>query len=310
MLVKKATELENTTLQTDPLRTKSLPDHPAPVPVRATATNTLILVGIPPEGYEDSARHIRTVLERFGVVRRITLLKSFGRILCTFDVTRAALNARRELHDTVFCGNEPIRVYFGQHTDLDQLTQPTISRLQVPHPEKNFLLSPPGSPPVGWVQIQEGGPSAGGHAELHDVWHELMNEETFSLDHNTGDNDSTGTASQFSSIYGQAYEDESTLEARSTSVLAESIDDSELQSDSQDDGATRELSSIFAGTRIGGGEVIWPLRREAIGSVPTIMLESADGDFDDHPSEGSHGLSSLPNRSPTPLPRTAMPPIE
>ncbi|KAI8813747.1 hypothetical protein BJ742DRAFT_377668 [Cladochytrium replicatum] len=46
--------------------------------------------------------------------------------------------------------------------------------LQVPPFEKNFLLSPPGSPPIGWVQTKEAGPVPGGHSEA--LWDALTKQ--------------------------------------------------------------------------------------------------------------------------------------
>ena len=40
-----------------------------------------------------------------------------------------------------------------------------LNLLQVPELERNFLLSPPGSPPIGWVQQPEAGPVPGGFSE-------------------------------------------------------------------------------------------------------------------------------------------------
>lgn len=42
---------------------------------------------------------------------------------------------------------------------------PQTSYLQPPAVEKNFLISPPGSPPVGWEQIREDPPNATALAE-------------------------------------------------------------------------------------------------------------------------------------------------
>lgn len=52
-----------------------------------------------------------------------------------------------------------IRVYYGPYTSEDQLQHPQSTSLTVPPLDKNFLISPPGSPPVGWEQIKEDPPN-------------------------------------------------------------------------------------------------------------------------------------------------------
>ena len=50
-----------------------------------------------------------------------------------------------------------LRVYRADYTPLAGLV---TQHLQPPALEKNFLISPPGSPPVGWEQIKEDPPNS------------------------------------------------------------------------------------------------------------------------------------------------------
>ena len=54
-----------------------------------------------------------------------------------------------------------MRVYRADHTPIvSDETQEHNLYLRPPVNEKNFLISPPGSPPVGWEQIREDPPYA------------------------------------------------------------------------------------------------------------------------------------------------------
>ena len=55
---------------------------------------------------------------------------------------------------------------------------PQTNYLQPPAIEKNFLISPPGSPPVGWEPVREDPPNATPLAE--DLIHALRKLQTFS----------------------------------------------------------------------------------------------------------------------------------
>ncbi|KAJ3021155.1 hypothetical protein HKX48_009074 [Thoreauomyces humboldtii] len=133
-----------------------------------TATNTIIITNLTPAAFQNGGDRIRKVLEEYGNVTQFILIKSFSRILAVFQRTADAQRARRELHEGPKL-DVSTRVYFGEHTDTTHLLNPeagrTIDHLQVPALERNFLLSPPGSPPVDWVQIRESAPVAGGHSD-------------------------------------------------------------------------------------------------------------------------------------------------
>nr|XP_020442824.1 calcipressin-1-like isoform X2 [Monopterus albus] len=77
--------------------------------------------------------------------------KSFRRVRISFSDAVAAAEARLRLNKTDFGGKE-IRLYFAQSVHIGS------PRLEPPKPEKQFLISPPASPPVGWEQSQDATP--------------------------------------------------------------------------------------------------------------------------------------------------------
>lgn len=112
-------------------------------------------------------------------------MKSFRRIVCSFYSTEAAIKVRQELDRVTFLGaNSPMtmkddeneeqersrtdtkghdvraRIYFGEPTPIDNTKQ----YLDKPDTGKLFFISPPPSPPVGWVSTREGAPNADAHA--------------------------------------------------------------------------------------------------------------------------------------------------
>nr|KAJ3420393.1 Calcipressin-1 [Polyrhizophydium stewartii] len=127
------------------------------------ATNTLVITNLLPEAFEAQGQPVREMLQQtYGSLAKLVILKSFGRMLAVFSDTFVAQRAREDLHKSDFQGREM------RHTDLNHLDPNAgmrLNLLQVPETERNFLLSPPGSPPVGWVQTQEREPVQGGHAE-------------------------------------------------------------------------------------------------------------------------------------------------
>ncbi|XP_055631166.1 protein sarah [Toxorhynchites rutilus septentrionalis] len=79
-------------------------------------------------------------------------LKSFRRLRVNYDTALAAANARIQLHQYQF-GKSIITCYLAQ-----PVTPVSNKNLKPPAPVKQFLISPPASPPAGWEPAEENEP--------------------------------------------------------------------------------------------------------------------------------------------------------
>merc|ERR1711953_833093 len=81
-------------------------------------------------------------------------IRTFRRVRIDFSSTNQAAAARSSL-DMKVLGVNPIHCYFIK---VYGPSDPEEAFLQPPPREKQFLISPPCSPPVGWEQPREGNP--------------------------------------------------------------------------------------------------------------------------------------------------------
>ncbi|KAF7327599.1 hypothetical protein MKEN_00339100 [Mycena kentingensis (nom. inval.)] len=130
-------------------------------------TNTIALTGIPRPFFQpDLLDLLRDHFATYGKINRFVPLTTFNRIIVVFYEEQAAERAKitsdpilLEEHD----GRPEIilRVYRADPNPiLEADTIPEENHLMPPQVEKNFLISPPGSPPVGWEPIREDPPNA------------------------------------------------------------------------------------------------------------------------------------------------------
>ncbi|GAA5821184.1 hypothetical protein JCM3770_002271 [Rhodotorula araucariae] len=139
------------------------------------ATNTLILV-LPPV-FWPIVPLLHAHFATYGTLHAWTPLERFGRVVCVYESDAEARRGKDEMDGFVWEDEHerteqhplPLRVYYGPTFPLERLAYlprtasapptsgPTL--LEVPASGKNFLISPPGSPPVGWEQIEEDAPN-------------------------------------------------------------------------------------------------------------------------------------------------------
>lgn len=85
--------------------------------------------------------------------RSFIYLRTFHRVRVTFDNEEKAKEAKKDLHGQLFLGYE-LGVFFVQRRS----SLKNNSNLMPPPLTKQFLISPPASPPVGWEQSVESHP--------------------------------------------------------------------------------------------------------------------------------------------------------
>ncbi|XP_066998705.1 protein sarah [Anabrus simplex] len=103
---------------------------------------------------EDKKKELEVLFSQFGEPASFQFFRSFRRMRVNYNCPAAAAKARIHLHQTRF-GDTIINCYFAQPVSpIDFEDQ----HLHPPALEKQFLISPPASPPLGWEPREEGEP--------------------------------------------------------------------------------------------------------------------------------------------------------
>lgn len=101
---------------------------------------------------DELKEELEKLFQFFSATVKFQWFRSFRRLRVNFDTAIAAATARIQLHEYQ-CGKSVISCYFAQ-----PVTPVANKYLQPPAPFKQFLISPPASPPAGWEPRAEGEP--------------------------------------------------------------------------------------------------------------------------------------------------------
>lgn len=151
----------------------SIPATPSPPssPPRSHPTNTLTVTSLPKSFFDPLILDVlRIHFSSYGPLNQWVPLQGFGRIIVVYELEHHAESAKQQCDPIVLSAAHDrsqviLRVYRADPNPLipqgvSTSWIPETSYLQPPPVEKNFLISPPGSPPVGWEPIKEDPPNS------------------------------------------------------------------------------------------------------------------------------------------------------
>ncbi|OAX78711.1 hypothetical protein ACJ72_06978 [Emergomyces africanus] len=142
----------------------NLPPAPQPSP----PSNTLLITHLDDLSLfqPSSLDAIKAQISRITPLNSFSPLPSLRRIVCSFTSISAAIRIRQLLDGEAILG-KPVRarVYFGEHTPVEDAEEGRKRNLlEAPKSQKLFFISPPPSPPHGWMMRNEGPPNKEVHA--------------------------------------------------------------------------------------------------------------------------------------------------
>ncbi|KAL2001035.1 hypothetical protein VTN02DRAFT_2327 [Thermoascus thermophilus] len=125
-----------------------------------------------------SLASIRAQITDVAPLNSFSPLPSLRRIVCSFHSTDDAVKVRQLLDGEAILGrNVRARIYFGEPTPVMDAEEARRKKLlEAPQSQKLFFISPPPSPPHGWVMRNEDPPNKEVHAS--DLAEALANLKT------------------------------------------------------------------------------------------------------------------------------------
>ncbi|PPQ70069.1 hypothetical protein CVT24_003813 [Panaeolus cyanescens] len=150
----------------------SKPSSRSPSPPATESTNTIAVTSVPKSFFDPLILNmLHDHFNSFGDINQWVPLQGFARIIIVYEHDESAERAKQQC-DPIIIDHEGgeeqekivLRVYRADPNPLipkgQEMWIPASNLLQPPAVEKNFLISPPGSPPVGWEQVVEDPPNA------------------------------------------------------------------------------------------------------------------------------------------------------
>jgi hypothetical protein len=157
------------------------PSSPPPSPPLSVLTNTLAVTSLPKSFFDPFFLNLlRDHFASYGDINQWVPLPGFGRIIIVYESEHDAEAVKQKsdsivLEATTAHPRIVLRVFRADPNPLiprgERSWIPQTNYLQPPAIEKNFLISPPGSPPIGWEPVKEDPPNATPLAE--DLIHAL-----------------------------------------------------------------------------------------------------------------------------------------
>ncbi|KAL4781610.1 Calcipressin-domain-containing protein [Aspergillus varians] len=232
---------------------------------------------------------IRAQIESIAPLNSFSPLPSFRRIVCSFRSEDDAIRVRKLLdRESLLDRAVRTRIYFGEPTPLletDESGGIKHKLLEAPQVDKLFFISPPPSPPHGWVLRTEDPPNKEVHAtDLAQALAKLKTEQ------------SSSTAA-FSNIYSTgASPSQQQTQADPDTPMSISSDKRTGSWPLPQQQRSRSSTLIYNPEKHGGSP-----------NLPAVMVEDTTADPDDMDVEMSP--IDMPTKQTPPF-KTSRPPVE